>query len=114
MGYRAGAFLDESLSPFADSLGQQVTELPGDSAFCLGSDSILCRGYSKRLLGMDAYRLGDQLSYLEIGGRVAGESTADLAGSNHGSQHLLRVLPDGRHVLFDQIGPGLVTFLRMQ
>jgi hypothetical protein len=65
-------------------------------------------------LGLDAYRHWDKLSYLEFDDRVEGESTADLAGSNADSQHILRVLPDGRHVLFDQTGPGIVTFLRMQ
>jgi hypothetical protein len=65
-------------------------------------------------LGLDAYRHWDKLSYLELGDRVEGESSADLAGSNNDSQHILRVLPDGRHVLFDQAGPGVVTFLRMQ
>lgn len=27
---------------------------------------------------------------------------------------VLRVLPNGEHVLFDQVGPAIVTFLRMQ
>jgi hypothetical protein len=65
-------------------------------------------------LGLDAYRHWDKLAYLELGDRVEGEATADLAGSNADSSHILRVLPDGRHVLFDQTGPGIVTFLRMQ
>lgn len=65
-------------------------------------------------LGLDAYRHWDKLSYLEFGDRVEGASTADLAGSNADNQHLAGVLPDGRHVLFDQTGPGVVTFLRMQ
>src|SRR5712692_9586854 len=65
-------------------------------------------------LGLDAYRHWDKLSYLEFGDRVEGQSTADLAGSNVDNIHYLRVLPDGEHVLFDQVGPGLVTFMRMQ
>ena len=65
-------------------------------------------------LGLDAYRHWDKLAYLELGDRVEGQSTADLAGSNRDSTHILRVLPDGQHVLFDQTGPGIVTFLRMQ
>ncbi len=65
-------------------------------------------------LGLDAYRHLDKLSYLELGDRVEGASTADLAGSNADNRHVLRVLPNGEHVLFDQMGPGIVTFLRMQ
>ena len=65
-------------------------------------------------LGLDAYRYLDKLSYLEIGDRVEGQATADPGGSNHDSIHYLRRLPDGEHVLFDQVGPGIVTFLRMQ
>ncbi|HEY0755215.1 MAG TPA: DUF2961 domain-containing protein [Ktedonobacteraceae bacterium] len=65
-------------------------------------------------LGLDAYRHWDKLSYLELGDRVESASTADLAGSNADSTHILRVLPDQHHVLFDQTGPGIVTFLRMQ
>ncbi len=65
-------------------------------------------------LGLDAYRHLDKLSYLELGDRVSGQSTADPGGSNYDSSHYLRVLPDGEHVLFDQLGPGIVTFMRMQ
>ena len=65
-------------------------------------------------LGLDAYRHWDKLSYLEFGDRVSGQSTADPGGSNSDSSHYLRVLPDGEHVLFDQVGPGMVTFMRMQ
>lgn len=65
-------------------------------------------------LGLDAYRHWDKMAYLELGDRVEGASTADLAGSNWDSSHILRVLPSGQHVLFDQTGPGIVTFLRMQ
>src|SRR5579859_4922973 len=64
--------------------------------------------------GLDAYRHLDKLSYLEMGDRVEGQSTADPSGSNADNTHYLRVLPDGEHVLFDQVGPGIVTFLRMQ
>ena len=65
-------------------------------------------------LGLDAYQHWDKLSYLELGDRVEGVSTADLAGSNNDSRHIVRVLPDGKHVLLDLAGPGIVTFLRMQ
>jgi hypothetical protein len=65
-------------------------------------------------LGLDAYRHWDKLSYLEFGDRVSGQSTADPGGSNSDNSHYLRVLPDGEHVLFDQVGPGSVTFMRMQ
>ena len=65
-------------------------------------------------LGFDAYRHWDKLSYLELGDRVEGQSTADPDGSNLDNSHYLRVLPDGEHVLFEQLGPGLVTFMRMQ
>lgn len=65
-------------------------------------------------LGLDAYRHLDKLSYLELGDRVEGASSADTGGSNADGTHIVRVLPDGEHVLFDQIGPGIVTFMRMQ
>ena len=65
-------------------------------------------------LGLDAYRHLDKLSYLELGDRVEGASTADPGGSNVDNKHVLRVLPNGEHVLFDQVGPGIVTFMRMQ
>lgn len=65
-------------------------------------------------LGLDAYRNLDKLSYLELGDRVEGASTADPGGSNADNTHFVRVLPDGEHVLFDQVGPGIVTFMRMQ
>src|ERR1700726_1577222 len=65
-------------------------------------------------LGLDAYRNLDKLSYLELGDRVSGQSTADPGGSNFDSSHNLRVLPGGKYVLFDQLGPGMVTFMRMQ
>jgi hypothetical protein len=65
-------------------------------------------------LGLDAYRNLDKLSYLELGDRVEGASTADPGGSNADSTHFVRTLPDGEHVLFDQVGPGIMTFMRMQ
>src|SRR5438874_3402545 len=65
-------------------------------------------------LGLDAYRHWDKLSYLEYGDRVSGQSTADPGGSNADNIHYLRSLPDGEHVLLDQLGPGIVTFMRMQ
>jgi len=67
-----------------------------------------------RYLGLDAYRQWDTLSYLELGDRVSGQSTADPAGTNADAGHVLRTLPNGGRVLFDQTGPGIVTFLRMQ
>ena len=45
-------------------------------------------------LGLYAYRHWDKLSYLELGDRVTGQSTADLAGSNSDNLQYLRVLPD--------------------
>src|SRR5438270_2156248 len=65
-------------------------------------------------LGLDAYRHLDKLSYLELGDRVEGASTADPGGSNADNTHVVRVLPDGGHVLFAQLGPGIMTFMRMQ
>ncbi|HEY3227850.1 MAG TPA: DUF2961 domain-containing protein [Roseiflexaceae bacterium] len=65
-------------------------------------------------LGLDAYRHWDKLAYLEIGDRVWGQSTADPAGGNDDNVHVLRALPDGQNVLLDQLGPGIVTFMRMQ
>ncbi len=65
-------------------------------------------------LGLDAYRHVDKLSYLEMGDRVEGASTADTGGSNADNTHIARILPDGERVLFDQVGPGIVTFMRMQ
>ena len=65
-------------------------------------------------LGLDAYRHLDKLSYLELGDRVEGASTADPGGSNADNTHVARVLPGGERVLFDQLGPGIVTFMRMQ
>lgn len=65
-------------------------------------------------LGLNAYRHLNKLSYLELGDRVEGASTADPGGSNADNTHVVRVLPDGEHVLFDQLGPGIMTFMRMQ
>src|SRR5947209_229537 len=60
-------------------------------------------------LGLDAYRNVDKLSYLEVGDRVEGGSTADTGGSNADNTHIARVLSDGERVLFDQVGPGIMT-----
>lgn len=65
-------------------------------------------------LGLDAYRHLDKLSYLELGDRVEGASTADPGGSNADNTHIARILPNGERVLFDQVGPGIMTFIRMQ
>src|SRR5919198_2754324 len=65
-------------------------------------------------LGLEAYRHWDKLSYLEIGDRVWGQTTADPAGSNNDNSHIMRVLTDGEHVLLDQLGPGIMTFMRHQ
>ncbi len=65
-------------------------------------------------LGQDAYRHLDKLSYLDLNDRVQGQSSADLFAGNHDNTHFLRALPNGENVLFDQTGPGLVTFMRMQ
>ncbi|MBX5456285.1 MAG: DUF2961 domain-containing protein [Thermogemmatispora sp.] len=65
-------------------------------------------------LGLAAYRFVDKLAYLEIGDRVLGLSTADLYGNNADSSHYLRSLAGGGRVLFDALGPGLLTFARMQ
>ncbi len=65
-------------------------------------------------VGLEAFRHWDKLSYLEIGDRVWGQSTADPAGSNADNSHVMRVLTDGEHVLFDQVGPGVMTWMRMQ
>ncbi|HWE89926.1 MAG TPA: DUF2961 domain-containing protein [Pseudonocardiaceae bacterium] len=64
-------------------------------------------------LGLDSYLHWDKLPYLEIGDRVGGQSTADPGGSNSVGNGL-GSLPDGERVLFDQAGPGVATFLRMQ
>jgi hypothetical protein len=65
-------------------------------------------------LGVDSYLNWDKLPYLEIGDRVAGQSTADPVGSNNDSLNVLATRPGGGRVLFDQVGPGVVTFMRMQ
>ena len=64
--------------------------------------------------GLDAYRHWDKLAYLESGDRVQGQSTADILAGNHDNTHFLRTLPNGGRVLFDQVGPGMLTFMRMQ
>jgi hypothetical protein len=64
-------------------------------------------------LSIDPERFSN-VSYLELGDRVEGASTADPGGSNADNTHVVRALPDGEHVLFDQLGPGIMTFMRMQ
>jgi hypothetical protein len=64
--------------------------------------------------GLDSYLHPDTIPYLELGDRVEGESTADPGGSNDDKSHVLGTLPDGGRVLFDQTGPGVLTFARMQ
>jgi hypothetical protein len=49
-----------------------------------------------------------------MGDRVEGQATTDPGGTNNDSSHSIRTLPNGEHVLFDQVGPGIATFLRMQ
>src|SRR5258708_24331603 len=46
-------------------------------------------------LALDAYRHLDKLSYLELGDRAAGQSTADTGGSNADSRNTPRLLPRG-------------------
>lgn len=65
-------------------------------------------------LGLDAYLHLDKLSYLDVGTRVRGWATSDPAGSNLDHVNNLGQLPGGGRVLFDQVGPGVLTFLRMQ
>ena len=65
-------------------------------------------------LSLNAYRHLNKLSYLGLGDRVEGASTADPGGSSADNWHVVRVLQDGEHVLFDQLGPGIMTFMRMQ
>src|SRR5262245_31993534 len=52
-------------------------------------------------LGLEAYRHWDKLSYLEIGDRIWGQTTADPAGTNADNTHIMRVLTDGQRVLLD-------------
>lgn len=80
----------------------------------LPTNSAEVRGAPPLYLGLEAYRNLDKLSYLELGDRVEGQSTADIAGSNHDNVQVVRALPNGERVLFDAAGPGIVTFLRMQ
>lgn len=65
-------------------------------------------------LGLDSYLHWSSLPYLEIGDRVGGQSTADPNGTNSDNVGTSDILPDGGRVLFDQAGPGVLTFLRMQ
>src|SRR5581483_5205498 len=79
-----------------------------------GATTTLAAQVPPLYLGLDAYRNLDKLSYLELGDRVEGASTADPGASNADNTHYVRALPDGERVLFDQMGPGIVTFMRMQ
>ncbi len=65
-------------------------------------------------LGLDAYRYWDKLSYLEVGDRIWGQTSADPGGSNADASHPQRQLSDGETVLFEQTGPAVVAFMRMQ
>ncbi|WP_163506607.1 DUF2961 domain-containing protein [Fodinicola acaciae] len=65
-------------------------------------------------LGLDSYLHWDKLPYLEIGDRVGGQSSADPGGSNTDNVTTFGASPFGGRVLFDQAGPGVVTFMRMQ
>ncbi len=65
-------------------------------------------------LGLDSYLHWDKLPYLEFGDRVEGQSTADAGGSNVDNRGILGIVPDGERVLFDQTGPGVLTFARSQ
>jgi hypothetical protein len=65
-------------------------------------------------IGMDAYRRFDKVSYLELGDRTFGPTTADPAGANADTGHVARTGPGGARVLLDEVGPGVVTFLRMR
>lgn len=78
------------------------------------ASSIATHAVPPLYLGLDAYRQLDKLSYLEIGDRVEGQATTDPGGTNTDNINYLRTLPSGGRVLFDQVGPGIVTFLRMQ
>lgn len=65
-------------------------------------------------LGLDAVRHWDKLAYLEVGDRIWGQTSADPGGTNADASHPLRQLQNGETVLFEQAGPGVVTFMRMQ
>src|SRR5262249_33256349 len=56
-------------------------------------------------LGLSSYLHLGQLSYLEIGDRVQAQTAAQPGGQDSVVH---------RHVLLHQIGPGIVTSLRMQ
>lgn len=64
-------------------------------------------------LGLDSYLHLDKLSYLEIGDRINGQSTASSGGSNRDNTNTLGII-NGHKILFNQTGPGIVTFMRMQ
>ena len=61
-----------------------LTTLSGVKNPCTATAaSIINTGSPPLYLGLDAYRHWDKLSYLELGDRVAGQSTADSGGSNN-------------------------------
>ncbi|WP_376793878.1 DUF2961 domain-containing protein [Thermogemmatispora sp.] len=94
-------------------VGSSATGLPSTAGNCTALS--LSPGRTPPLyLGLAAYRFVDKLAYLEIGDRTLGLSTADLFGRNADASHYLRTLPGGGRVLFDALGPGLLTFARMQ
>jgi hypothetical protein len=67
-----------------------------------------------RAPAVDAYSRFATLSYLDMSSRVNSHSTADPGGTNRDSSHVLGTGSDGSRVLLDEVGPGEVTFLRMQ
>ncbi|MBA2682770.1 MAG: DUF2961 domain-containing protein, partial [Ktedonobacteraceae bacterium] len=94
-----------SSPPLACAGGEQQRFLPSQAPSAAPPPSFL---------GLDTYRHWDKLSYLNLNDRVQGQSSADLFAGNRDNTHFLRGLPNGGRVLFDQTGPGLVTFMRMQ
>ncbi|SRR5260370_42649610 len=51
-------------------------------------------------LSLNAYRHLNKLSYLGLGDRVEGASTADPGGSSADNWHVVRVLQDGKSASF--------------
>ena len=67
-----------------------------------------------RTSAVDAYDNLAKLSYLDLTSRATSQSTSDPGGTNHDSSHILGTRPDGARVLLDEVGPGEITFMRMQ
>src|SRR5256714_5360018 len=67
-----------------------------------------------RTSAVDAYDNFAKLSYLDLTSRATSQSTSDPGGTNHDSSHILGTRPDGARVLLDEVGPGEITFMRMQ